>query len=52
MNEINRIKTDKKIYAPYSNPKIKFSLIYFKIKRILWLIIKKISVFIIGKKIY
>ena len=50
MNEINRIKTDKKIYTPYSTPKIKFLLIYFKIKRILWLIIKKISVFIIGKK--
>ena len=50
MNEINRIKTDKKIYTPYSTPKIKFSLIYFKIKRILWLIIKKISIFIIGKK--
>tara|TARA_B100000035_G_scaffold269915_1_gene244004 strand:+ start:434 stop:1573 length:1140 start_codon:yes stop_codon:yes gene_type:complete len=49
IEEINKIKNDKKIYSSYSTPRIKFFLIYVKIKRILWLSIKKILISIIGK---
>jgi putative sugar O-methyltransferase len=48
-DEINKIKNNKKLYSSYSYLRIKFALIYFKLKRILWLSIKKTLIFIMGK---
>jgi len=47
--EIKKIKNDKKLYSSYSPLKIKTFLIFIKTKRLLWLIAKKILIFILGK---
>tara|TARA_B110000027_G_scaffold111672_1_gene120014 strand:+ start:195 stop:1334 length:1140 start_codon:yes stop_codon:yes gene_type:complete len=47
--EIKKIKDDKNLYLSYSPLRIKSFLIYVKTKRLLWLIVKKILIFILGK---